>query len=43
VTGSATNLKITTKEDLALAAAVLRSRPEPKAPRPIHPFDDEMR
>ena len=43
VTGSATNVKITTKEDLALAAAILKSRPEPKAARPIHPFDDEAR
>jgi len=43
VTGSASNVKITTREDLALAEAVLKSRPAPKAPRPIHPFDDEVR
>jgi 2-C-methyl-D-erythritol 4-phosphate cytidylyltransferase len=44
VEGSPTNLKITTREDLALAEAVLKSRPKPKAPRPIHPFaDDEMK
>jgi 2-C-methyl-D-erythritol 4-phosphate cytidylyltransferase len=41
VTGSATNVKITTKEDLALAQAVLKSRPEPKVARPSHPFADE--
>jgi 2-C-methyl-D-erythritol 4-phosphate cytidylyltransferase len=41
VTGSTTNVKITTKEDLALAEAVLKSRPKPKAPRPIHPFADD--
>lgn len=43
VTGSSSNIKITTKEDLYLAAAILKSRPAPKTPRPIHPFDDEMR
>jgi 2-C-methyl-D-erythritol 4-phosphate cytidylyltransferase len=41
VTGSPANLKITTREDLALAKAILDSRPRPKAPRPIHPFQDE--
>jgi len=41
VTGSATNIKITTSEDLMLAEAILRSRPQPKAARPIHPFADE--
>lgn len=41
VTGSASNLKITTREDLALAEAVLKSRPKPKASRPIHPFADD--
>jgi 2-C-methyl-D-erythritol 4-phosphate cytidylyltransferase len=41
VEGSPTNLKITTREDLALAEAVLKSRPKPKAPRPIHPFADD--
>jgi 2-C-methyl-D-erythritol 4-phosphate cytidylyltransferase len=43
VTGSASNIKITAREDLALAEAILKSRPAPKTPRPIHPFDDEVR
>jgi 2-C-methyl-D-erythritol 4-phosphate cytidylyltransferase len=44
VTGSASNLKITTREDLALAEAVLKARPKPKTPRPIHPFaEDEIK
>jgi 2-C-methyl-D-erythritol 4-phosphate cytidylyltransferase len=43
VTGSAGNIKITTRDDLALAEAILKSRPAPKAPRPIHPFDDEVK
>ena len=41
VEGSASNLKITTKSDLFLAEAVLKSRPKPKAAGPIHPFADE--
>jgi 2-C-methyl-D-erythritol 4-phosphate cytidylyltransferase len=41
VAGSTANLKITTREDLALAEAVLKARPKPKAPRPLHPFADE--
>jgi 2-C-methyl-D-erythritol 4-phosphate cytidylyltransferase len=41
VAGSTTNLKITTKEDLFLAEAVLKSRPKPKGSAPIHPFADE--
>jgi 2-C-methyl-D-erythritol 4-phosphate cytidylyltransferase len=41
VEGSPTNLKITTKDDLALAAAILTSRPKPKADRPFHPFAEE--
>jgi 2-C-methyl-D-erythritol 4-phosphate cytidylyltransferase len=41
VTGSSANVKITTREDLALAEALLASRPKPQAPRPIHPFADE--
>jgi 2-C-methyl-D-erythritol 4-phosphate cytidylyltransferase len=41
VEGSATNVKITTKDDLHLADAVLKSRPKPKEKRPIHPFADE--
>jgi 2-C-methyl-D-erythritol 4-phosphate cytidylyltransferase len=43
VTGSSGNIKITTREDLALAEAILKSRPRPKTPRPIHPFEDEMK
>lgn len=43
ITGSASNLKITTREDLALAEAILRSRPAPKVPRSAHPFDDEVK
>ena len=41
VEGTADNIKITTKNDLALAGAILKARPEPKAARPIHPFADE--
>ena len=43
VTGSASNLKITTREDLALAAAILKARPAPKAARAAHPFEDEAK
>lgn len=40
---SAMNLKITTKEDLRLAAAVLKALPKPKMFGPAHPFaDDDM-
>jgi 2-C-methyl-D-erythritol 4-phosphate cytidylyltransferase len=41
VAGSTTNLKITTKEDLFLSEAILKSRPKPKGTGPIHPFADE--
>lgn len=41
VESAPTNIKITTKDDLFLAAAILASRPKPKADRPIHPFADE--
>jgi 2-C-methyl-D-erythritol 4-phosphate cytidylyltransferase len=41
VEGIPTNVKITTKDDLALAAAILTSRPKPKADRPFHPFAEE--
>jgi 2-C-methyl-D-erythritol 4-phosphate cytidylyltransferase len=41
VAGSTTNVKITTREDLMLAEAVLKARPKPKAKGPIHPFADE--
>lgn len=43
VASSASNLKITTREDLALAEAILRARPAPKAQRSAHPFDDEVK
>ncbi len=41
VTGSPSNLKITAREDLALAEAILHSRPKPKPSGPAHPFADE--
>ena len=41
VEGSASNLKITTKSDLFLAEAILKSRPKPKAAGLIHPFAEE--
>jgi 2-C-methyl-D-erythritol 4-phosphate cytidylyltransferase len=41
VEGSTTNLKITTKADLHLAEAILKSRPKPKGSGPIHPFAEE--
>jgi 2-C-methyl-D-erythritol 4-phosphate cytidylyltransferase len=41
VAGAATNIKITTRDDLPLAAAILASLPKPKEKRPIHPFADE--
>jgi 2-C-methyl-D-erythritol 4-phosphate cytidylyltransferase len=43
VPGSSTNVKVTAKEDLYLAEAVLKSRPKPKVKGPIHPFDDEAK
>ncbi len=43
VEGSPSNLKITTKGDVALADAILKSRPKPKAAGPIHPFADEAK
>jgi 2-C-methyl-D-erythritol 4-phosphate cytidylyltransferase len=43
VPGLSTNVKVTTKEDLYLADAVLKSRPKPKVKGPIHPFDDEAK
>jgi 2-C-methyl-D-erythritol 4-phosphate cytidylyltransferase len=41
VEGSLTNLKITTKADLILAEAVLKSQPKPKPSGPVHPFAEE--
>ena len=43
VTGSPMNIKITTKEDLRIAAALLKVLPKPKLNSPAHPFaDDEL-
>ena len=41
VTGSPINLKITTKEDLRLAANALNALPKPKLPGASHPFADD--
>src|SRR5205807_315009 len=41
VEGAATNVKITTKGDLMLADAVLKSLPKPKPKAPAHPFAEE--
>lgn len=41
VEGSGTNIKITTRGDLHLADAILKSQPKPKASGPAHPFADE--
>lgn len=42
VPGSPINLKITTKEDLRLAAQALKALPKPKIIGPAHPFADDM-
>jgi 2-C-methyl-D-erythritol 4-phosphate cytidylyltransferase len=41
VEGAPSNLKITTKADLSLADAILKSRPKPKGTGPVHPFAEE--
>lgn len=41
VPGSSINLKITTKEDLRLAALALKALPKPKLLGPAHPFADD--
>jgi len=41
VEGNAGNIKITTKADLHLAEAILKSQPKPKPSGPIHPFAEE--
>jgi 2-C-methyl-D-erythritol 4-phosphate cytidylyltransferase len=41
VEGSPSNLKITMQSDLALAKAILQSRPAPKPSGPAHPFAEE--
>ena len=42
VVGSSSNIKITTRDDLFLADAILKSRPKPKANTSAHPFADDM-
>ena len=41
VEGPASNIKITTPSDIALAKAILQSRPVPKPSGPAHPFAEE--
>jgi len=41
VPGSAMNVKITTKEDLRIASALLKVLPRPKLAGPAHPFADD--
>jgi 2-C-methyl-D-erythritol 4-phosphate cytidylyltransferase len=41
VPGSPINMKITTREDLALAAQALKALPKPKILGPSHPFADD--
>jgi 2-C-methyl-D-erythritol 4-phosphate cytidylyltransferase len=41
VRGSPMNLKITTKDDLRLASALLKALPRPKLPNVAHPFADD--
>jgi 2-C-methyl-D-erythritol 4-phosphate cytidylyltransferase len=42
IVGSSSNIKITTRDDLYLADAILKSRPKPKANVSAHPFADDM-
>lgn len=41
VEGAATNIKITTRQDLVLAEAILKAMPKPKVAGPAHPFAEE--
>lgn len=41
VEGAPTNVKITSRQDLILAEAVLKSLPKPKPSGPVHPFAEE--
>lgn len=41
VEGAATNIKITTRQDLVLADAILKALPKPKPQGPVHPFAEE--
>jgi 2-C-methyl-D-erythritol 4-phosphate cytidylyltransferase len=42
VEGSPWNIKITARDDLRLAAAILQAMPKPKREGPAHPFADEQ-
>jgi 2-C-methyl-D-erythritol 4-phosphate cytidylyltransferase len=43
VSGPVTNIKVTTKQDVVLARAVLGAMPKPKVQGPLHPFaEDKM-
>jgi 2-C-methyl-D-erythritol 4-phosphate cytidylyltransferase len=42
VDGSPWNIKITTRDDLRLAAAILQAMPKPTREGPAHPFADEQ-
>jgi 2-C-methyl-D-erythritol 4-phosphate cytidylyltransferase len=42
VAGSPINIKITSKEDLHIAAHLLKAMPKPKTLGPIHPFDERF-
>ena len=41
VPGSPMNIKITTKDDLRIASALLKTLPKPKLAGPAHPFADD--
>ena len=41
VDGASTNIKITSRGDLFLAEAILKSLPKPKPSGPVHPFGEE--
>jgi 2-C-methyl-D-erythritol 4-phosphate cytidylyltransferase len=41
VSGSPMNIKVTTKEDLRIAGALLKLLPKPKLAAPAHPFADD--
>lgn len=41
VEGATTNIKITTRQDVFLAEAILKGLPKPKASGPVHPFGEE--
>ena len=42
VPGSPLNIKITTREDLKIAAQLLKALPKPRLDRPAHPFADDQ-